>query len=159
LTARSAPDRRSRGLKHGGRQVAPAIGERPTFEDNQTLFEGPPEHFTHCRDALGCGDLGEVQVHRLGVAGRHDQGCTLALLRADCTEDVGGSGPLVPRCAWTGAALGPAAGDLVLLADAGLVGEPDFYRVAVKRLLARNCLQARGEVFLKSSIAPSACAW
>src|SRR5262249_13991597 len=107
----------------------------------------------------GCGDLGEVQVHRLGVAGRHDQGCTLALLRADCTEDVGGSGPLVPRCAWTGAALGPAAGDLVLLADAGLVGEPDFYRVAVKRLLARNCLQARGEVFLKSSIAPSACAW
>ena len=107
----------------------------------------------------GCGDLGEVQVHRLGVAGRHDQGCTLALLRADCTEDVGGSGALVPRCAWTGAALGPAAGDLVLLADAGLVGEPDFYRVAVKRLLARNCLQARGEVFLKSSIAPSACAW
>jgi len=65
----------------------------------------------------------------------------------------------VPRCAWTGAALGPAAGDLVLLADAGLVGEPDFYRVAVKRLLARNCLQARGEVFLKSSIVPSACAW
>ena len=45
-------------------------------------------------------------------------------------EDVGGSGPLVPRCAWTGAALGPAAGDLVLLADAGLVGEPDFYCVA-----------------------------
>src|SRR5262249_627529 len=75
------------------------------------------------------------------------------------SEGGGGSGPLVPRCAWTGAALGPAAGDLVLLADAGLVGEPDFYRVAVKRLLARNCLQARGEVFLKSSIAPSACAW
>src|SRR4029077_18038300 len=74
---------------------------------------------------------------------------TLALLRADCTEDVGGSGPLVPRGALGGAALRPAAGDLFLLADAGLVGEPDFYRVAVKRLLARNCLQARGEVFLK----------
>src|SRR5215467_2472382 len=73
-------------------------------------------------------------------------------------QTAGGSGPLVPRCAWTGAALGPAAGDLVLLADAGLVGEPDFYRVAVKRLLARNCLQARGEVLLKSSIVPSACA-
>jgi len=26
-------------------------------EDNQTLFEGPPEHFTHCRDALGCDRL------------------------------------------------------------------------------------------------------
>jgi adenosine deaminase len=23
-------------------------------EDNQTLFEAPPAHFTHCRDALGC---------------------------------------------------------------------------------------------------------
>src|SRR5262249_10645567 len=86
-------------------------------------------------------------------------GCTLALLRADCTEDVGGSGPLVPRCAWTGAALGPAAGDLVFLADAGLVGGPDFYRVAVKRPLARNCLPARGGGFFKSSIAPCACAW
>src|SRR5262249_9687744 len=65
----------------------------------------------------GCGDPGEVPAHRLGVAGRHDQGCTLALLRAGCPEDVGGSGPLVPRCAWPGAALGPAAVDLVLLAD------------------------------------------
>ena len=26
-------------------------------EDNQTLFEGPPAHVTHCRDALGCDRL------------------------------------------------------------------------------------------------------
>ena len=26
-------------------------------EDNQALFEGPPGHFTHCRDALGCDRL------------------------------------------------------------------------------------------------------
>lgn len=26
-------------------------------EDNQTLFEAPPAHFTHCRDALGCDRL------------------------------------------------------------------------------------------------------
>ena len=26
-------------------------------EDNQTLFEGPPAHFTQCRDALGCDRL------------------------------------------------------------------------------------------------------
>jgi adenosine deaminase len=26
-------------------------------EDNQTLFEGPPEHIVHCRDALGCDRL------------------------------------------------------------------------------------------------------
>jgi len=106
----------------------------------------------------GRGDLREVQVHRLGIAGRQDQGCTLAVLRADRSEDVGGSSPLVTRCDGAGAALGPAAGDLVLLADAGLVGEPDFYRVAVDRLRACDCLQARGKAFLKSSIAPVACA-
>ena len=26
-------------------------------EDNQTLFEAPPAHYTHCRDALGCDRL------------------------------------------------------------------------------------------------------
>ena len=104
----------------------------------------------------GRGDLGEVQAHRLGVAGPQDQGCTLTLFRADRSEDVGGSSPLVTRCDGAGAALGPAAGDLVLLADAGLVGEPDFYRVAGKCLLAGDCLQMRREAFLKSSIAPSA---
>src|SRR5438093_13044279 len=71
----------------------------------------------------GCGDHGEVQVHRLGVAGRHDQGCTLALLRADCNDDVGDSGPLVPWRSWTGAALVSAAAALVCLSAAGLVGE------------------------------------
>ena len=69
----------------------------------------------------GCGDLCEVQVHRLGVAGGQDQGCTLALFRADGAEDVGGSGALVTGCTWASAALRPAAGDLVLLADASLI--------------------------------------
>jgi len=108
------------------------------------------------RDDLS--DLREVQVHRLGVAGRQDQGRTLALFRADRTEDVGRGSALVPGCAGTRAALGPAAGDLVLLANTSLVLEPDFYLVDVERLLARDCIQARGEVFLKSSIAPSAWA-
>src|SRR5262249_1023598 len=82
-----------------------------------------------------------------------DQGCALAPLRAYRTEDVGGGGTLVTRCAWAGAALRPATGDLVLLADASLVGEPDFYRVAVQRLRARDFFQAHGEAFLKCSIA------
>ena len=51
-----------------------------------------------------------------------------------------------------------AAGDLVLLADTSLICEPDFYRVDADRLLTRDCVQARGEAFLKSSIAPAACA-
>jgi hypothetical protein len=60
---------------------------------------------------------------------------------------------------WAGAALGPAACDLVLLADARLVLEPNLYGFDVDRLFARNFIQARGEVFLKSSIAPAAWAW
>ena len=107
----------------------------------------------------GLGDLREVEVHRLGVAGRQDQGRALALLRADRTEDVGRGGALITGRAWAGAALGPTAGDLVLLADTGLVCKPDLYGVAVERLRARDCLQAGGETFLKCSIAPSACAW
>src|SRR5262245_44972883 len=85
-----------------------------------------------------------------------DQGRALALLGADRAEDIGGSGTLVARRTGAGAALRPAASDFVLLADAGLVGEPDFYCIAVDALLARDRLQTGGEAFLKSSIAPAA---
>ena len=102
------------------------------------------------------GDLCKMQVHRLAVAGWQDQGRALALFGADRAEDVGGSGTLVARRTGAGAALRPAASDFVLLADAGLVGEPDFYCIAVDALLARDRLQTGGEAFLKSSIAPAA---
>ena len=107
----------------------------------------------------GFGNLGEMQVHRLGVAGRQDQGRTLALFRADGAEDICRGGALIAGSARAGAALGPAAGDLVLLADPSLVLEPNLYCLDINRLPARDCLQARGEVFLKSSITPAACAW
>src|SRR5262249_55600010 len=71
-------------------------------------------------------------------------------------KNVGGSGTLIARRTGAGAALRPAARGFVLLADAGLVGEPDFYCVAVDALLARDRLQTGGEAFLKSSIAPAA---
>ena len=99
-----------------------------------------------------CQALREVQVHRLGVAGRQDQG------HADRAKDVCGSGALIAWRARADAALGPSSRDLVLLADAGFILEPDFYLVAVDHLFARDYLQARGEAFLKSSITPSACA-
>ena len=111
-----------------------------------------------CAGRNGLGDLHEMQVHRLGVAGGQDQGRTLALLRADGAEDVGGSGALVAGRTGTRATLRPTAGDLVLLADTRLVSEPDFYLVAVERFLTGDCIQAGGETFLKSSITPSACA-
>jgi hypothetical protein len=103
-------------------------------------------------------DFRKVEVHRLGVAGRQYQGRALALLWADCAEDVGGGGALVSRRAGARAAFRPPAGDLVLLANTSLVLEPDFYPGCIEALLARDCLQARGEAFLKSSITPSAWA-
>ena len=108
------------------------------------------------RDDLG--DLREVQVHRLSIAGRQDQGRALALFGADRTEDVGRGSPLITGSAGAGATLCPSAGDLVLLADASLVRKPDFYLVAVDGLFLDDFVQTRGEVFLKSSIAPAACA-
>ena len=104
------------------------------------------------------GDFREVQVHRFGVAEGEDQSRALALFRADGTEDIGRCGSLIPRRARASAALGPPAGDLVLLADTSLVLEPNFYLADVDRLFARDFVQARWELFLKSSMAPSACA-
>src|SRR5262245_28460707 len=104
------------------------------------------------------GDLRKMQVHRLAVASGQDQGRALALPGADRAKDVGGSGPLVARRAGAGATLRPAAGDFVLLTDAGFIGEPNLYRVAVDALRARDRFQTSGEAFLKSSIAPAACA-
>src|SRR6202163_2932461 len=111
-----------------------------------------------CAGLYGLGDLDEMQVHRLGIAGGQDQSCTLALFRADGTEDVGRGGSLITGRTGTRAALRPAASNLVLLTDTRFVREPDFYLVAVERFLTGDCIQAGGETFLKSSITPSACA-
>src|SRR4249919_1958185 len=73
------------------------------------------------------GDFGQMQVHRFGVAGREDQSRALSLLRADGSEDVGRGGALIPRSAWASTALGPPAGDLVLLTNARFIREPNLY--------------------------------
>ena len=103
-------------------------------------------------------DLGQVQVHRLGIAARQDERCALPVARADGAEDIGRGGALVVRRTGPRATFGPASGDLVLLPDAGFVGKPDFYRGRIDALVARDLFQARGETFLKSSMAPWACA-
>ena len=91
------------------------------------------------------GDLREVQVHRLGIAGRQDQGRALALLWADGAEDVGGGGALITRSAGAGAPLGPSAGDLVLLADPSLVCEPDL--LSMSTAFSRAILSRRAGKF------------
>ena len=71
------------------------------------------------------GDLGQVQAHPPGC-------CTKAAPLPSC-----GATGLVPR---------PAAGDLVLLACAGLVGEPDFPRIEADFLVLRDACQHRPDV-------------
>jgi hypothetical protein len=68
-----------------------------------------------------------VQVHRLDIADGKDKPCAFAFFGADGAEDVGRGGALIVRGRGPCAALGPAPRDLVLLADAGFIGEPDLY--------------------------------
>jgi len=67
-----------------------------------------------------------MPLHRLGVATGQDQSGTDTARGTDGAEDVGRLGALVMRRAWPGSALGPAPGDLVLLANPGFVLEPDL---------------------------------
>jgi hypothetical protein len=75
------------------------------------------------------GDLGQAQVHRLGVAPGQDQAGGSACFRADCAEDVTGRRALVLWRGRAGAAFGPMTDNLVLLSDSGLIAEPDLYIV------------------------------
>src|SRR5271167_4912588 len=84
------------------------------------------------------GDFGEMEGHRLGVAPRHDERRALAVLATGRAEDVGRGGSLVFRRARTRSAPGPAARDLVLLADARLVRVPDLYRLGSDASFARD---------------------
>src|SRR5512133_3508009 len=93
------------------------------------------------------GDFGQMQVHRFGVAGREDQSRALSLLRADGSEDVGRGGALIPRSAWASTALGPPAGDLVLLTNARFIREPNLYFPNIDCLFARDFIQARWELY------------
>jgi hypothetical protein len=140
---------RERNDRDIGRDGEPA-GEMPTglIDEQRGMDAG--------RDLRG--DFGEVQVHRLGVATRHDERRALPLLWADSAENVGRGSALVSGSARARATPGPAPGDLILLSDARLIGEPDLYGAGIDALFAPDLLQARGETFLKSSIAPAACA-
>ena len=115
------------------------------------------EHGVFAGGDLG-GDLGEVQVHRLGVAGGQDECGSLAVAGADRAKDIRGSGALIVRRRGPRAASCPAPGDLVLLPDPSLVPEPDLYPVAIDPLVACDRVQALGKGFLKASTAPAAWA-
>jgi hypothetical protein len=91
-----------------------------------------PARLIHDEDGVGvignmAGYLDQMLVHGMRIAPWHDEGCRLAKFRADRTEDISGPCALIMRSRWPCASFGPAPGDLVLLADAGFILEPNFY--------------------------------
>ncbi len=46
------------------------------------------------------GYLGQMLVHGMGIAPRHDESGGLAVFGADGTEDIGRVGSLAVRCGW-----------------------------------------------------------
>jgi hypothetical protein len=102
------------------------------------------------------GNLGEVKVHRVGIAFRQHQPGALAILGADRTEDIGRCRALIASSDKSGSAPGPTTGDFVLLTDSGFVREPYFYLVSIDAFRAGDLVQNGRPVFLNSSMAPAA---
>jgi len=101
----------------------------------------------------------QMECHGFGIAERQHQPRALAVLRADCAEDIGRFGPLVFGCRWPRPASGPTPRDLVLLANPRFVLEPNLYRRALRESCSDLCKLGGKAPFLKASIASSFWAW
>ena len=102
------------------------------------LIGGVPAGAVEDERGMGAGgdaaaDLLEMQVHRLGVGIGHHQGGAGGPLGADGGEDVGPFVAAVARAWRARAEAGPDTGQRALLADPGLVLEPDLQRLAAGR--------------------------
>ena len=110
-------------------------------------------------DSMGAGrhvegDLFEMHAHRLAVAAGHDDTGSLAFGRTDRTKDPRRGSPLVARSRGTRAALGPAPGELGLLADPGFILPPQLYGRSFGEAFA-DLRQTGGEAILKMAISSS----
>jgi hypothetical protein len=101
-------------------------------------------------DGDGAGDLGEVEVHRLGVGEGQHEACGNGPSGADGSEDVGplvaGVAPGAGPCA----APGPDAGERALRADPCLILEPGLDRL-VPCGFGDQCSYRFAEFFLNAS--------
>ena len=112
-------------------------------------------------DGMGAGchverDLFEMHAHRLAVAAGHDDACSLAFSRADRTKDPCRGTPLITRSRGARAALGPAPGELGLLADPGFVLPPQLYGCSFGEVFA-DLRQTGAELFLKMAMSSLFC--
>ena len=78
-------------------------------------------------------DLNQMQVHRLGIGLRQDEGCAGAARRTDRAEDVGPVIALIARRRRPGALFRPDVGQAALLADACFILPPELDRLAAGR--------------------------
>src|ERR1017187_6575142 len=116
-----------------------------------------PSRLIHQQHGMGTGRdgkryLGKMERHGFGIAEWQHQPRALAKFGTDRAEDVGRFRPLVLRGRWPCPASGPAPRDLVFLADAGFVLEPDFYRCAVREGSFDLCQCGGKAPFLKAML-------
>ena len=102
------------------------------------------------------GDLVEVELHRVRIGEGERQGGARAAGRTDGAEQIGALVALVGGLAGARPALGPLPHQAVLLADPGLVLEPDLDRLMPGQM-GHMRPQGRGPVFLNASIVRSSC--
>ena len=95
-------------------------------------------------------DFVEVELHGVGVGVGQGERRADAARRADGAEQIGVLVALVGGLARPRSALGPLPDLAVLLADAGLVLEPDFDRRRLRQAVEMGAQRAR-EVFLNAS--------
>ena len=101
-------------------------------------------------------DFLDMQLHA-GRAGEWErQASGFAARRADRPEQPGIVVALVGRLAWPRASPGPLPDDAVLLADPGLVLEPDLDRFSLRQMAGVGAQDA-GEVFLNASMTAGSC--
>lgn len=144
-----------------------ALGGKRDDADVAGHFElagGMPSGLIHQHDRVrarrnGERYFGQVQRHGFSVAEGQDETDTFIVLRADRAKDVCRLRPLVLGRRRPGSASRPAPCDLVLLAHAGLVLEPDCYGRALREGGSDFCQFGGVVPFLKASIACSLWVW
>ena len=100
-------------------------------------------------------DFVEVKLHHVGVGIGKRQSRSDAASGTDRAEQIGVVIALVGGLPWPRSTPGPLADEAVLLADPGLVLEPDFDRRRLRQPFEMSLQRAR-EVFLNAStIRPS----
>lgn len=122
------------------------------FQPPSRLMPAGPVHHEHDVRA-GCdavADLGEVEVHHVGIGEGQHQRCACAARRADRAEQVSPAIALVARRCRSRSALGPDPGERTLLTDARLVLPPELDRLGPGVLRQRRIYEG-GEVSPKDA--------